>query len=149
MRALPRSDDEDVYARFIASWRVSLSMCADFVLGALEQALYASARAKRLADAPLEPHAPIRFPALQRAPVRSGHRVSVGSKEDSYDSALTEPITGESPAQLTQASRASHANVHPAANRVEARALCFRAEPASRPSDEGALGHHLQKMDPK
>ena len=31
----------DVYARFIVGWRVSTSMQTDFVLDALEQALYA------------------------------------------------------------------------------------------------------------
>jgi len=84
-----------VYARFIVGWRVSSSMRADFVLDALEQALYArkpqrgdelihhsdrgsqyvSIRyAERLAEAGIEP--------------------SVGRKGDSYDNALAETING-------------------------------------------------------
>ena len=83
----------DVYARRIVGWRVSSSMHTDFVLDALEQALYArqpspeeglihhsdrgsqyvSIRySERLAEAGIEP--------------------SVGSKGDSYDNALAETI---------------------------------------------------------
>jgi transposase InsO family protein len=84
----------DVFARRIVGWRVSPSMRTDFVLDALEQALYArqpqrdalirhsdrgsqyvSIRyTERLADAGLEP--------------------SVGSRGDSYDNALAETING-------------------------------------------------------
>ena len=85
----------DVFARRIVGWRVSRSMSTDFVLDALEQALYArqpgahealihhsdrgsqyvSIRySERLADAGIEP--------------------SVGSKGDSYDNALAETING-------------------------------------------------------
>ena len=85
----------DVYARRIVGWRVSSSMHTDFVLDALEQALYArqpspeeglihhsdrgsqyvSIRySERLAEAGIEP--------------------SVGSKGDSYDNALAETING-------------------------------------------------------
>jgi putative transposase len=85
----------DVYARRIVGWRVSSSMHTQFVLDALEQALYArqperngalihhsdrgsqyvSIRySERLADAGIEP--------------------SVGSKGDSYDNALAETING-------------------------------------------------------
>jgi putative transposase len=84
----------DVYARRIVGWRVSRSMQTDFVLDALEQALYArhpdpnelihhsdrgsqylSIRySERLAEAHIEP--------------------SVGSKGDSYDNALAETING-------------------------------------------------------
>ena len=84
----------DVYARRIVGWRVSRSMQTDFVLDALEQALYArrpergelichsdrgsqyiSIRySERLAEAGIEP--------------------SVGSKGDSYDNALAETING-------------------------------------------------------
>jgi putative transposase len=85
----------DVYARCIVGWRVSRSMTTDFVLDALEQALYArqperggslvhhsdrgsqylSIRySERLAEAGVEP--------------------SVGSKGDSYDNALAETING-------------------------------------------------------
>ncbi|HNM20726.1 MAG TPA: IS3 family transposase, partial [Nitrospira sp.] len=85
----------DVFARRIVGWRVSSSMHTDFVLDALEQALYArqpepdnslihhsdrgsqyvSIRySERLAEAGIEP--------------------SVGSKGDSYDNALAETVNG-------------------------------------------------------
>jgi transposase InsO family protein len=85
----------DVFARRIVGWRVSSSMHTDFVLDALEQALYARQPEKtdglvhhsdrgsqyvsiryteRLAEAGLEP--------------------SVGSRGDSYDNALAETING-------------------------------------------------------
>jgi transposase InsO family protein len=84
-----------VFARCIVGWRVSRSMDTDFVLDALEQALYARQPAgseslihhsdrgsqyvsirytERLAEAGLEP--------------------SVGSRGDSYDNALAETING-------------------------------------------------------
>jgi putative transposase len=85
----------DVFARRIVGWRVSSSMTTDFVLDALEQALYArqpganrtlihhsdrgsqylSIRySERLAEAGIEP--------------------SVGNRGDSYDNALAETING-------------------------------------------------------
>ena len=90
----------DVFARRIVGWRVSNSMRTDFVLDALEQALYArqperdslvhhsdrgsqyvSIRySERLAEAGVEP--------------------SVGSRGDSYDNALAETINGLYKAEL-------------------------------------------------
>ncbi|WP_156516829.1 IS3 family transposase [Paraburkholderia caribensis] len=91
----------DVFARRIVGWRVSSSMTTDFVLDALEQALYArrpggggtlihhsdrgsqyvSIRySERLAEAGIEP--------------------SVGSRGDSYDNALAETINGLYKAEL-------------------------------------------------
>ncbi len=91
----------DVYARRIVGWRVSSSMRTDFVLDALEQALfdrqpkgneslvhhsdcgaqYVSIRySERLAEAGIEP--------------------SVGSRGDSYDNALAETINGLYKAEL-------------------------------------------------
>ena len=85
----------DVFARRIVGWRVSASLRTDFVLDALEQAIYArcddtvgdlvhhSDRGSqylsmrytdRLADAGIEP--------------------SVGSRGDSYDNALAESVIG-------------------------------------------------------
>jgi putative transposase len=85
----------DVFARYIVGWRVSTSMHTDFVLDALEQALYARQHwrhgtlthhsdrgsqyvsirySERLAEAGIEP--------------------SVGSTGDSYDNALAETING-------------------------------------------------------
>ena len=91
----------DVFARRIVGWRVSRSMRTDFVLDALEQALfdrqpqrnaslihhsdrgsqYVSIRySERLAEAGIEP--------------------SVGSRGDSYDNALAETINGLYKAEL-------------------------------------------------
>lgn len=91
----------DVFARRIVGWRVSSSMRTDFVLDALEQALYdrqpesnnslihhsdrgsqyVSIRySERLAQAGIEP--------------------SVGSKGDSYDNAMAETINGLYKAEL-------------------------------------------------
>ena len=85
----------DVYARRIVGWRVSSSMHTEFVLDALEQALYA--------------RQPERYGALihhsdrgsQYVSIRSSERLSeagiepsVGSKGDSYDNALAETING-------------------------------------------------------
>ena len=91
----------DVYARRIVGWRVSSTMRTDFVLDALEQALfdrqperdeslvhhsdrgsqYVSIRyTERLAEAGIEP--------------------SVGSRGDSYDNALAETINGLYKAEL-------------------------------------------------
>jgi transposase InsO family protein len=91
----------DVFARRIVGWRLSSSMHTDFVLDALEQALfdrqparheslihhsdrgsqYVSIRySERLAEAGIEP--------------------SVGSRGDSYDNALAETINGLYKAEL-------------------------------------------------
>jgi transposase InsO family protein len=88
----------DVFARRIVGWRVSASARTDFVLDALEQALYARRPAglihhsdrgaqylsirytERLAEAGIEP--------------------SVGSVGDSYDNALAETINGLYKAEL-------------------------------------------------
>lgn len=91
----------DVFARRIVGWRVSSAMQTDFVLDALEQALYDRQPAhgnglihhsdrgsqylsirysERLAEAGIEP--------------------SVGSRGDSYDNALAETINGLYKAEL-------------------------------------------------
>ncbi|HEX7792780.1 MAG TPA: IS3 family transposase, partial [Vicinamibacterales bacterium] len=85
----------DVFARRIVGWRVSSSLRTDFVLDALDQAIYERCRhdlgdlihhsdrgsqylamryTERLADAGIEP--------------------SVGSRGDSYDNALAESVIG-------------------------------------------------------
>ena len=71
-------------------------MRTDFVLDALEQALYD--RQPERADALIH-HSDkgfaIRVDPLQRTPGRGGHRApSVGSRGDSYDNALAETING-------------------------------------------------------
>ena len=76
----------DVFARRIVGWRVSRSMRTDFVLDALEQALYA--RKPELADA-LVHHS---YRGSQYVSIRYTERLaeagiepSVGSKGDSYE----------------------------------------------------------------
>ena len=85
----------DVYARRIVGWRQSSSMRTDFVLDALEQALYD--RQPERTDALI--HHSDR--GSQYVSIRYSERLgeagiepSVGSKGDSYDNALAETING-------------------------------------------------------
>ena len=91
----------DVFARRIVGWRVSTSMRTDFVLDALEQALYARQPGQ---DSGLIHHSD-RGP--QYVSIRYSERLaeagiepSVGSKGDSYDNALAETINGLYKAEL-------------------------------------------------
>ncbi len=85
----------DVFARCIVGWRVSGSMHTDFVLDALEQALYA--RQPEQADALVHhsdrgsQYISIRY---TKRLVEAGIEPSVGGKGDSYDNALAETING-------------------------------------------------------
>jgi putative transposase len=85
----------DVFARRIVGWRVSSSMHTDFVLDALEQALYA--RQPEREDALIHhsdrgsQYVSIRY--TERL-AEAGIEPSVGSKGDSYDNALAETING-------------------------------------------------------
>jgi len=88
----------DVFARRIVGWRVSSSMHTDFVLDALEQALYARQPER---DGALIHH------SAQYVSIRYSERLaeagiepSVGSKGDSYDNALAETINGLYKAEL-------------------------------------------------
>jgi transposase InsO family protein len=85
----------DVFARYLVGWRVSRSMHTDFVLDALEQALYARQPAR---DDALIHHSDR---GSQYVSIRYSERLaeagiepSVGSKGDSYDNALAETING-------------------------------------------------------
>ena len=85
----------DVFARRIVGWRVSSSMKTDFVLDALEQALYARRRER---DESLIHHSDR---GSQYVSIRYSERLaeagiepSVGSKGDSYDNAWPRPSTG-------------------------------------------------------
>ena len=85
----------DVFARRIVGWRVSSSMHTDFVLDALEQALYARQPER---DKSLVHHSDR---GSQYVSIRyserldeAGNAPSVGSKGDSYDNALAETING-------------------------------------------------------
>ena len=91
----------DVFARRIVGWRVSDSMRTDFVLDALEQALYAR-RPER--DSALIHHSDR---GSQYVSIRYSERLaeagiepSVGSRGDSYDNALAETINGLYKAEL-------------------------------------------------
>ena len=91
----------DVFARRIVGWRVSSSMTTDFVLDALEQALYARRPDN---DGTLIHHSDrgsqyvsIRY--SERLAV-AGIEPSVGSRGDSYDNALAETINGLYKAEL-------------------------------------------------
>jgi len=85
----------DVYARRIVGWRVSSSMRTDFVLDALEQALYA--RQPERDDALIHhsdrgsQYVSIRY---SERLAEAGVEPSVGSRGDSYDNALAETING-------------------------------------------------------
>ena len=85
----------DVFARRIVGWRVSNSMRTDFVLDALEQALYA--RQPGLTDELVHhsdrgsQYVSIRY--TERL-AEAGIEPSVGSRGDSYDNALAETING-------------------------------------------------------
>lgn len=91
----------DVFARRIVGWRVSSSMHTDFVLDALEQALY-DRQPER--DSSLVHHSDR---GSQYVSIRYSERLaeagiepSVGSKGDSYDNALAETINGLYKAEL-------------------------------------------------
>jgi putative transposase len=90
----------DVFARRIVGWRVSRSMQTDFVLDALEQAVYA----RRPDPNELSHHSDR---GSQYLSIRYSERLteariepSVGSKGDSYDNALAETINGLYKAEL-------------------------------------------------
>lgn len=85
----------DVFARRIVGWRVSSSMTTDFVLDALEQALYARQPGE---DGTLIHHSDR---GSQYVSIRYSERLaeagiepSVGCRGDSYDNALAETING-------------------------------------------------------
>ncbi len=91
----------DVFARCIVGWQVSPSMRTDFVLDALEQALYArqperSAALVHHSDRGSQ-YVSIRY--TERL-AEAGIEPSVGSRGDSYDNALAETINGLYKAEL-------------------------------------------------
>lgn len=84
----------DVFARRIVGWKLSASMHTDFVLDALEQALYDRAPTQNAlihhSDRGSQ-YVSIRY--TQRLK-QAGIEPSVGSRGDSYDNALAETING-------------------------------------------------------
>lgn len=90
----------DVFARRIVGWRVSTSMRTDFVLDALEQALYARQPERNALICHSDrgsQYVSIRY--TERL-AEAGIEPSVGSKGDSYDNALAETINGLYKAEL-------------------------------------------------
>jgi transposase InsO family protein len=85
----------DVFARRIVGWRVSSSMQTDFVLDALEQALYAR-RAERDGDLVHHSDRGSQYVSIRYSErlAEAGIEPSVGSTGDSYDNALAETING-------------------------------------------------------
>ena len=85
----------DVYARRIVGWRVSTSMQTDFVLDALEQALYAR-RNERDGDLVHHSDRGSQYVSIRYSErlAEAGIEPSVGSTGDSYDNALAETING-------------------------------------------------------
>ena len=91
----------DVFARRIVGWQVSSSMHADFVLDALEQALYARQpeRNQSLIHHSDRGSQYVSIRYTERL-AEAGIEPSVGSKGDSYDNALAETINGLYKAEL-------------------------------------------------
>ena len=90
----------DVYARRIVGWRVSRSMHTDFVLDALEQALYARQPERdRLVHHSDRGSQYVSIRYTERL-AEAGIEPSVGSRGDSYDNALAETINGLYKAEL-------------------------------------------------
>lgn len=91
----------DVFARRIVGWRVSRSMRTDFVLDALEQALYAR-QPERNASLIHHSDRGSQYVSIRytEALAEAGIEPSVGSKGDSYDNALAETINGLYKAEL-------------------------------------------------
>lgn len=85
----------DVFARRIVGWRVSHSMRTDFVLDALEQALYARQpeRNESLIHHSDRGSQYVSIRYTERL-AEAGIEPSVGSRGDSYDNALAETING-------------------------------------------------------
>jgi transposase InsO family protein len=84
----------DVFARRIVGWRVSSSLATDFVLDALEQAIYD--RRGDLADLVHHSDRGTQYLSMRYTErlADAGIAPSVGSRGDSYDNALAESIIG-------------------------------------------------------
>jgi putative transposase len=91
----------DVFARRIVGWRQSSTMQTDFVLDALEQALYDR---KPQGDGGLIHHSDrgVQYVSIRYTErlAEAGIEPSVGSRGDSYDNALAETINGLYKAEL-------------------------------------------------
>jgi putative transposase len=85
----------DVFARRIVGWRVSASLRTDFVLDALEQAIY-ERREAGLTDLVHHSDRGTQYLSMRYTDRLADARIapSVGSRGDSYDNALAESIIG-------------------------------------------------------
>ena len=83
----------DVFARRIVGWRVSNSMRTDFVLDALEQAIWARKGAEGVIHHSDKGSQYLSIRYTDRL-VEAGVEPSVGSTGDAYDNALAETIIG-------------------------------------------------------
>ena len=83
----------DVFARRIVGWRVSRSMTTDFVLDALEQALYDRRPGEDLIHHSDRGSQYLSIRYTKRLD-EAGIKPAVGSTGDSYDNALAETING-------------------------------------------------------
>jgi transposase InsO family protein len=85
----------DVFARRIVGWRVSASLRTDFVLDALEQALY-DRRGDGLAGLVHHSDRGTQYLSMRYTDrlADAGIAPSVGSRGDSYDNALAESVIG-------------------------------------------------------
>jgi len=104
----------DVFARYIVGWRVSTTMHTDFVLDALEQALYARRRER---DGALVHHSDR---GSQYVSIRYSERLaeagiepSVGSTGDSYDKGYVAYCTSFALSDRSFASRRRSASLAP------------------------------------
>jgi transposase InsO family protein len=85
----------DVFARRIVGWRVSSSLTTDFVLDALEQAIY-DRRSAGVEDLVHHSDRGTQYLSMRYTDrlVEAGIEPSVGSRGDSYDNALAESVIG-------------------------------------------------------
>jgi transposase InsO family protein len=92
----------DVFSRRIVGWRVSASLATDFVLDALEQALYDRGRA--LAGLVHHSDRGSQYLSVRYTDrlIEAGIDASVGSRGDSYDNALAESVIGLFKTELIQ-----------------------------------------------
>ena len=84
----------DVFSRFIVGWRVSRHMRTDFVLDALEQALYARQPEKHRLIHHSDKGSQYLSIRYSERLSEAGIEPSVGSTGDSYDNAMAETING-------------------------------------------------------
>ena len=85
----------DVFARRIVGWRVSTSLRTDFVLDALEQAIY-DRRGDGAGDLVHHSDRGTQYLSMRYTErlADAGIALSVGSRGDAYDNALAETIIG-------------------------------------------------------